>query len=90
MHAMPPHYVDEDSDFIRSLKEAYEEITNEEAFCISMGGATYARVFKNSVAFGPIFPGEEGTEHQPDEYIEIDSLLKAGDIIANAVLKLCT
>ena len=90
MHAMPPHYVDEDSDFIRGLKEAYEEITNKEAFCISMGGATYARVFKNSVAFGPIFPGEEGTEHQPDEYIEIDSLLKAGDIIANAVLKLCT
>lgn len=90
IHAMPPHHVNENSELIACLKEAYEEITNEKAYCVSIGGATYARVFKNSVAFGPTFPGEVGTEHEPDEYIEIDSLLKAGDIIANAILKLCT
>ncbi len=90
IHSMPPHHVSENSELIACLKEAYEEITNEKAYCISIGGATYARVFKNSVAFGPTFPGEVGTEHMPDEYIDIDSLLKAGDIIANAILKLCT
>jgi succinyl-diaminopimelate desuccinylase len=88
--ALPAHYVDEDTDFIQKLKEAYTEVTGDEARCISIGGATYARVFKNSVAFGPVFPGEAGTEHQPDEYINIDSLIRAGDVIANAILKLCT
>ena len=87
---MPPHHVPEDSELVQNLKEAYEEVTGEKAECISIGGATYARVFKNSVAFGPVFPGEEGTEHQPDEYISIDSLLKAGDIIAETILKLCS
>lgn len=90
LHAMPPHHVPEDSELIRCLKEAYEEVTQEEAYCISIGGATYARAFKNSVAFGPTFPGETGTEHQPDESISVDSLIKAGDIIANTILKLCT
>jgi dipeptidase, putative len=90
IHAMPPHHVPEDSELIRCLKESYEEVTNEKAYCISIGGATYARVFKNSVAFGPTFPGETGTEHQPDESISIDSLIRAGDIIANTILKLCT
>jgi len=87
---LPAHYVDEDTEFIKNLKEAYSEVTGEEANCISIGGATYARVFKNSVAFGPLFPGQKGTEHQPDENIEIDSLIRAGDVIANAILKLCT
>lgn len=90
IHAMPPHHVPEDSELVIKLKEAYEEITGTKAECISIGGATYARVFENSVAFGPVFPEEEGTEHQPDESISIDSLIKAGDIIANTVLKLCT
>ncbi|MEI6100418.1 MAG: dipeptidase PepV [Eubacteriales bacterium] len=90
MHTMPPHYVNEDSEFIQKLKESYEEIMQEKAECISIGGATYARVFKNSVAFGPTFPGEEGTEHQPDESISIESLIRSGDIIANAILRLCT
>jgi succinyl-diaminopimelate desuccinylase len=90
IHAMPPHYVPENSEFIKKLKESYEEVTQEKAECISIGGATYARTFKNSVAFGPTFPGETGTEHQPDESISIDSLIRAGDIIANTILKLCT
>lgn len=85
----PPHFVPEDSRLIKGLKQAYEEVTGEEAYCMTMGGATYARAFPNSVAFGALFPGQAGTEHQPDEYIEIDSLVKTADIIANAILVLC-
>ncbi len=84
-----PHFVPEDSELIKGLKQAYEEVTGEEATCMTMGGATYARAFPNSVAFGALFPGQVGTEHQPDEYIEIDSLVKTADIIANAILVLC-
>lgn len=86
----PANFVSEDSELVQGLKQAYEEIMGEPATCMSMGGATYARAFPNSVAFGPVFPGQEGTEHQADEYIEIDSLIKLADIIANAVVILCS
>ena len=85
----PPHYVPEDSPLVAGLKRAYEEVTGEKAYCMTMGGATYARAFPNSVAFGALFPGQQGTEHQADDYIEIDSLVKTADIIANAILVLC-
>ncbi|MEG2625000.1 MAG: dipeptidase PepV [Christensenella sp.] len=85
----PPHFVSEDSPLIAGLKQAYEEVTGEPAYCMNMGGATYARTFPNSVAFGALFPGQIGTEHQADEYIDIDSLVKTADIIANAVVVLC-
>jgi len=89
LHAMPAHYVPEDSELVRGLKRAYTEITGEEAACLTSGGATYARAFDNAVAFGALFPGQEGTEHQADEYIEIDSFVKLADILANAIVILC-
>lgn len=88
--SLPAHYVPEDSELVTGLKKAYEEIVGEPAHCMAVGGATYARAFPNAVAFGPVFPGQKGTEHQPDEYIEIDSFIKLADIIANAIVMLCS
>lgn len=88
-HFQLPHYVPEDSQLVRGLLKSYEEVTGEKGYCISMGGGTYARVFENAVAYGVLFPGQEGREHQAEEYVEIDSLIKAGDIIANAIMELC-
>ena len=89
LHALDPHHVPEDSELVTTLKQAYTEITGEEAYCLSTGGATYARAFKNAVTFGPLFPDQPSVEHGPDEYIEIDSLFKNAEIIANAIIKLC-
>lgn len=83
------HFVEPDSDLVVGLSNAYEEVMHEKAYCLSMGGATYARAFPNSVAFGPLFPGQMGTEHQPNEYIEIDSFIKLADIVAAAIAELC-
>jgi succinyl-diaminopimelate desuccinylase len=88
-HTLDAHYVPEDSELILKLKESYTEITGEPAYCIAIGGATYARAFENAVTFGPVFPGQPSVEHGPDEYIEIDTLIKNAQIIANAVIKLC-
>lgn len=71
-----PHYVPEDNPMIQKLKAAYEEITGEKAYCFSIGGGTYARLFKNCVAFGPAFPGDPELAHEKDEYIEAESLVK--------------
>lgn len=87
--SFPPHYVPEDSPFIEKLKEAYKEVTGQDAYCISIGGATYARAFKNGVTFGPVFPGKPMTAHEPDEYIEIDDLVKTSQIILTAIMKVC-
>ena len=88
-HALDPHFVSEDSPLVKSLKEAYTQVTGEPAYCIAVGGATYARAFENAVTFGPLFPGKPSVEHGPDEYIEIDTLMKNAQIMAAAMIKLC-
>lgn len=88
LHAQPPHYVSEDSELVRSLKEVYEEYFGEPGECLCCSGATYARAFQNSVAFGPLPLNKESTEHGPNEYIEIEDLLKLSEVLASAMIKL--
>ncbi len=71
-----PHYVPEDNPMIQKLKKAYEKVTGEEAYCFAIGGGTYARMFENCVAFGPVFPGKPELAHQTDEYIEVEDLIQ--------------
>src|SRR5450756_961801 len=88
MHDSPPHYVDPATPLIQTLQKAYTEYTGAEAKCFSIGGGTYARLIPGAVAFGPLFPGQPMTEHAPDEYIDVDSLLKATRIYAYAMAEL--
>ncbi len=89
IHAIRALHVPEDSELIRTLKQVYRDNTGEEPYCIAIGGATYARAFDNAVTFGPLFPGQPKVEHGPDEYIEIASLVKNAEIIADAIVRLC-
>lgn len=81
-------YIPIDSQLVTSLMKVYKEQTgrNEQPTCI--GGGTYAKSIPNLLAFGPVFPGDEVREHQSDEYITIDNLLKNAQIIAHAMLEL--
>lgn len=81
-------YVSPDTDFIKKLQKVYEEYFNEKAELISIGGGTYAKSMDNVVAFGPIFKGQPMVEHKPDEYIEIDSLIKNVKVMAAAIREL--
>ncbi|AOM07800.1 MULTISPECIES: dipeptidase PepV [Bacillus cereus group] len=83
-----PHHVDQDHVLIRTLQRVYEEQTGEKAELLAIGGGTYARSLKAGVAFGPLFPGKEELAHQKDEYIEIEDLLKATAIYAQAIHEL--
>ncbi len=84
----PPHHVPADSELVRSLLAAYEEETGLEGKPMSTGGGTYAKVLKQGVAFGALFPDEEDLAHQADEYEEIDRLMLAMKIYANALIRL--
>lgn len=81
-------YVSPDTEFIKKLQKVYEEKVGGQADLISIGGGTYAKSMKNIVAFGPIFKGDPMVEHKPDEYIEIDSLIKNVQIMAAAICQL--
>ena len=81
-------YMPPESELIRCLAKVYEEQMGEPARLISMGGGTYAKAMPNTVAFGPIFPGDEAVEHKPDEYIELDKLMKNAKIIAAAMYEM--
>ena len=85
----PCLYMAKDSEHVKSLMKVYREFTGDaesEPKCI--GGATYAKALPNVLAFGPIFPGDEIREHKPDEYVEIEWLLRNAEMIAEAMYAL--
>ncbi|MBO4938262.1 MAG: dipeptidase PepV [Oscillospiraceae bacterium] len=81
-------YIPADSQLVTSLMKVYRQQTGLEGEPKSIGGGTYAKSIPNLLAFGPIFPGDEVREHKPDEYIEIDNLMKNAQIIAAAMYEL--
>ena len=83
-----PHHVPADSELVSSLLAAYEEESGLKGEALSTGGGTYAKVLKQGVAFGAVFPGEEELAHLADEYESIDSLMLAMKIYANALIRL--
>ena len=84
----PPHHVPADSGLVKSLLAAYDEETGLKGEPMSTGGGTYAKVLKQGVAFGALFPDEEDLAHQADEYETIDRLMLAMKIYANALVRL--
>lgn len=84
----PPLYVQKDRPFIKELQTAYEEYTGKQANCISIGGGTYCRYVKNTVSFGPVFPGQKELAHQANEYISLEDLKSISKIYAQAIYNL--
>ena len=84
-----PHFVSANSDLVRQLLSAYEEVTGEEGKALAIGGGTYAKAMEEGVAFGALFPGDQEMAHQPDEYMDLDRFTQNMRIIAYAIVKLC-
>lgn len=88
MEHQRPLYFPKDHETIKILSKVYEEQTGEKAELLAIGGGTYAKEMPNIVAFGPIFPGEPDLDHQPNEYIKIEHLIKNSKIYAHAMYEL--
>lgn len=86
--ALKPVYMDQTGPVISKLMEAYRQVTGDDTPAQLMGGGTYARAMDNVVAFGPVFPGRELTEHKADEWIRVEDLEKAREIYRLAIEKL--
>ena len=82
-------YVPTESELVQKLIKVYQEQTGDmEAEPIAIGGGTYAKSFDNMVAYGPIFPGEEEVIHAPNEFANMDNLVRSIQISAAAMYEL--
>lgn len=84
----PPLYVEKDRPFIKLMQEAYQDCMGQEPGCISIGGGTYCRYVKNTVSFGPVFPGQKELAHQANEFIALEDLRRIAKIYAQAIYNL--
>lgn len=81
-------YMAPESELVQKLLKVYAEYTGDHSGPKCIGGGTYAKMIPNTLAFGPIFPGDEVREHKPDEYMEIDRLVDNAKILAMAMYEL--
>lgn len=84
----PSLYVSPESELIRKLSKVYQEQTGSAAALKTLGGGTYAKSMPNLVAFGPIFPGDVVREHQANEYVPVEWVLRNAEIIGAAMYEL--
>ncbi len=77
-HEMPPYYISADSPAIKTLLGAWRDVSGREAKPFTIGGGTYARLFKNAVSYGPYSgearPAFAGPEHAGNEGISLAGL----------------
>lgn len=85
-----PHHIPAEHKIVRGLMQVYNEVTGENAKPLAIGGGTYSRMMPNTVAFGVVFPNEEDCCHIADEYIDIESMIRATKIYARAIAELAS
>ncbi len=83
-----PLNMPKDMPEIKLMLKAYEEVTGDNGGAISIGGGTYCRAFPNAVSFGPMFPNDEATIHQVNEYATLENVKKMTSIYARAIYNL--
>lgn len=81
-------YVKADSKLVTTLQDIYKEYTGRNDEPIAVGGGTYARTFDNAVAFGPLLPGEENTNHKTNECWDYNNMMLTYQIIAACIERL--
>lgn len=82
---------DKKSPLISILMNAYQEETGDKkSKPLAIGGGTYARESKNSVAFGPSFIGRDYRMHGDDEYFPLADFYSNMQIYCHAIDKLLT
>lgn len=78
-------FIPKDKPFLGVFANAYEDVSGlKNEFILAYGGS-YAKAMPNIVSWGPIFPGEVDTCHEPNEFIAISDLMTCTKIFAESV-----
>jgi succinyl-diaminopimelate desuccinylase len=83
------HYTPEDSRFVKTLLDVYENYTGQKGECIAIGGGTYVHNINGGVAFGCVMPGYDTHMHGDNERIALDDLVLSGKMFAQTIIELC-
>lgn len=76
----------ETTPFIKALYNAYVEETGDTVNKPkAIGGGTYAKEAKNTIAFGSCFPGKVDHIHEANEKIDLEDFYKSIPIYAHAI-----
>ena len=86
---LPAHVVEGDSDFVRTLLEAYETYTGRKGYCEAIGGGTYVHEIPGGVAFGAGEHDFDSHLHGANERARLSQLMKTACIYALVISKLC-
>ena len=79
----------ENTAFIKELYKVYVEETGDTVHKpMAIGGGTYAKEAKNTVAFGNCFPGKVDHIHEENEKIDLEDFYNSIPIYAHAIYAL--
>lgn len=87
-HGHLPHYVPMEDPLVATLLDVYERQTGLKGHEQVIGGGTFGRLLKRGVAYGAMFPGYTDTMHQANEFAEVEDLMRAAAIYAEAIYEL--
>ena len=90
MNMTPPHHVDPELPFIKTLLSAYEKHTGKKGECVAIGGGTYVHGIENGVEFGSIMPDVNTNMHGANEYMPFEDIITAAKIYAEAIAIICS
>lgn len=77
---------DPESEFIQTMLKSYQEETGDyESKPLAIGGGTYSRESKNTVAFGAQFPNRDYKMHGDDEFFPVSDFFANMQIYAHAI-----
>lgn len=81
-------YYPEEAELVQILLGAYRDHTEDKSGPVVEAGGTYAKYLPNILSFGAVFPGDEVTWHEKNEYVRLDRLAKTTAIYADALYRL--
>ena len=84
-----PLFFPKDSDLVKSLVQAYRDVTGDlESEPQTMGGGTYAKGINNCIAFGCEFGMEDNHIHDANEVLSLDQFWLQVEIYIEAIKNL--
>lgn len=81
-------YFPENDALVQALLGVYRDHTGDMGGPSVEAGGTYAKYLPNILPFGALFPGDEVTWHEKNEYIRLDRLAQTTAIYADALYRL--
>ncbi|HEN2973686.1 TPA: dipeptidase PepV [Streptococcus agalactiae] len=87
-HEHTPHYVPMYDELVSTLIAVYEKQTGLKGHEQVIGGGTFGRLLERGVAYGAMFPGDENTMHQANEYMPLENIFRSAAIYAEAIYEL--